>query len=212
MASVVRGVHLRSAKHEMKAFTNQRSILGSLNSLLFSNATSKVITKELQGPSTAIMRHLAVFVDPWSSADPEEDPPDEESVYQSNVPKAYSGVEGDLGKGMADDVRQHPFGGVLAGCVGHDEERGITYWEYDLTGGALYNNGQNALLSNETKNEMYRKHMSDPDKYGIDRSDWKCSGAMYPTEMCIEMIYRLQNLIVHNCFQHFGHLWASWSC
>lgn len=119
-----------------------------------------------------------MFVDPWSSADPEEEPPDEESVYRSNLPKMYSGMEGDLKKGMADDVRQHPFGGVLAGCVGHDEERGITYWEYDLTGGALYNNGQNALLSNETKNEIYRKHMSDPDKYGSEQP-----GLSYSTSM-----------------------------
>lgn len=64
--------------------------------------------------------------------------------------------------------RYHPFGHFTIKYIGLNDN-GSIWWEYDTLGGQIKNNGQNALLSYDTKVEIYKKHMLNPKKWSIER-------------------------------------------
>ena len=107
-------------------------------------------------------RCMGTWIDPWSTRDERSEHPDEETVYQHNSPKMWYGKIGDEKKGLADDTRHSPFRGVMAGVCGTDVETGTVWWAYDFTGGQIENNMQNAMLSNDTKTQIYIRHIEDP--------------------------------------------------
>ncbi|CAD7697235.1 unnamed protein product [Ostreobium quekettii] len=112
---------------------------------------------------------MGTWVDPWSTRAPDEEHPDEQTVFEHNQPKVWYGKQGDAKKGLADDTREHPFRGLMAGVCGIDDEIGTVWWAYDLTGGQIENNLQNAMLSDETKTEMYLRHVEDPDTWSVEK-------------------------------------------
>lgn len=112
-------------------------------------------------------RRAGTWVDPWSTRDEREEHPDENTVYEHNLPKMWYGKVGDPKKGLADDTRESPFRGLMAGVSGIDVETGTVWWAYDFTGGQIENNLQNAMLSNDTKTQIYLRHIEDPEKCGF---------------------------------------------